>query len=33
VETVILRGVGHFSMLEDPLQFNAALEAVVASFA
>jgi pimeloyl-ACP methyl ester carboxylesterase len=31
--THILDGVGHFSMLEDPVQFNRALEAVVASFA
>jgi pimeloyl-ACP methyl ester carboxylesterase len=31
--TVMLDGVGHFSMLEDPVQFNRALEAVVASFA
>jgi pimeloyl-ACP methyl ester carboxylesterase len=31
--TVILDGVGHFSMLEDPVQFNRALEDVVASFA
>jgi len=31
--TVMLDGVGHFSMLEDPVQFNRALEDVVASFA
>ena len=31
--TVILDGVGHFPMLEDPGQFNGALEEVVASFA
>jgi len=31
--TLILDGVGHFSMLEDPIQFNRALEDVVASFA
>lgn len=32
VEAIVLRGVGHFLMLEDPEQFNRALLAAVASF-
>ncbi|HEX2700816.1 MAG TPA: alpha/beta hydrolase [Acidimicrobiales bacterium] len=32
VEPIILTGVGHFSMLEDPDQFNAVLVATLASF-
>lgn len=32
VEPIILTGVGHFSMLEDPDQFNRVLVATLASF-
>jgi pimeloyl-ACP methyl ester carboxylesterase len=32
VEPIILTGVGHFSMLEDPDQFNPVLVATLASF-
>jgi len=32
VEPIILTGVGHFSMLEDPDQFNPGLLATLASF-
>ena len=32
VEPIILHGVGHFSMLEDPDQFNRVLVATLASF-
>ena len=32
VETIVLNGVGHFLMLEDPNQFNAALLDTLASF-
>lgn len=32
VEPIILRGVGHFSMLEDPDQFNPVLIAALGSF-
>lgn len=32
VEPIILTGVGHFSMLEDPDQFNPVLGATLASF-
>jgi pimeloyl-ACP methyl ester carboxylesterase len=32
VESIILTGVGHFSMLEDPDQFNPVLVATLASF-
>jgi pimeloyl-ACP methyl ester carboxylesterase len=33
VSTVIVHGVGHFPMLEDPAQFNRVLDEVVASLA
>jgi pimeloyl-ACP methyl ester carboxylesterase len=33
VEPIVLEGVGHFSMLEDPEQFNATLASTLASFA
>ncbi len=33
VATVIVHGVGHFPMLEDPAQFDAALGEVIAGFA
>ena len=32
VGTVIVHGVGHFPMLEDPAQFDAALAEVIAAF-
>lgn len=32
IESIVLTGVGHFLMLEDPEQFNRALTATVASF-
>ena len=32
VEPIVLTGVGHFSMLEDPDQFNPVLVATLASF-
>ena len=32
VEPIILAGVGHFSMLEDPDQFNPVLVATLTSF-
>lgn len=32
VRTVIVPGVGHFSMLEDPARFDAALRGVIAGF-
>jgi len=32
IRTVVVGGVGHFAMLEDPSQFNAVLEDVIASF-
>jgi pimeloyl-ACP methyl ester carboxylesterase len=32
VEPIILTGVGHFLMLEDPDQFNPLLVATLASF-
>lgn len=32
VEATVLRGVGHFLMIEDPDQFNPALAATLASF-
>ena len=33
VRTVIVHGTGHFPMLEDPAQFDAALAGVIAGFA
>jgi pimeloyl-ACP methyl ester carboxylesterase len=32
VEPIVLEGVGHFLMLEDPQQFNLALKSTLASF-
>lgn len=33
VEPIVLEGVGHFLMIEDPEQFNPVLAATLASFA